>query len=59
MMKIIVGIIGGVLIAAGILLLVLPGPGLLLIALGILVLASEFEWAKKLYERFKSWLKKK
>jgi hypothetical protein len=59
MMKMIVGVIGGVLITAGILLLVLPGPGLLLIALGILVLASEFEWAKKIYNKFKAWLAKK
>lgn len=59
MKKIIVGIIGAILILTGILLLVLPGPGLVLIALGILVLASEFEWAKRLYDRFKAWLKKK
>ena len=59
MMKIIVGIVGGLFIFGGILLLVLPGPGLLLIALGLLILASEFDWAKNIYNKFKAWLAKK
>ncbi len=59
MKKIIIGTLGGIFIFTGIILLVLPGPGLLLIAFGILILASEFEWARRLYDKFKAWLKKK
>jgi hypothetical protein len=39
---------GGALILAGALLLVLPGPGLAVIALGLAVLATEFPWARRL-----------
>ncbi len=44
--KIIVSVLGGALIAVGVAALVLPGPGLLLILMGLVVLASEFEWAE-------------
>lgn len=46
-------IVGGTLIVVGIVLLVLPGPGLVLIALGLAVLASEFAWAEALLHRAK------
>ena len=39
---------GGALILGGALLLVLPGPGLAVIALGLAVLATEFPWARRL-----------
>lgn len=46
-------LVGGALIATGVVLLVLPGPGLLLIALGVAVLASEFAWAESVLRRMK------
>lgn len=45
--KIAVSVLGAVLIGVGVAALVLPGPGLLLILAGLVVLASEFEWAEK------------
>jgi len=45
--RIIVAVVGAVLIVVGIAALVLPGPGLLLILVGLIVLATEFEWAEK------------
>jgi hypothetical protein len=39
------------LLVAGIAMLVLPGPGLLAIALAIGLLATEFTWARRLVER--------
>ena len=45
--KILVSVLGAVLILAGIAALVLPGPGLLLLLAGLVVLANEFEWAAK------------
>lgn len=45
--KIAVSVLGAVLIGVGIAALVLPGPGLLLILAGLVVLATEFEWAEK------------
>ena len=43
--RIAVATIGSALVVGGIVLLVLPGPGLLLIVGGLAVLASEFAWA--------------
>lgn len=44
--KFFVALIGFTLVGVGILLLIFPGPGLLVIILGLVVLASEFAWAK-------------
>lgn len=46
-----VAVIGAALVITGIALLVLPGPGLVLIALGVAVLASEFRWAHRAHQR--------
>jgi uncharacterized protein (TIGR02611 family) len=44
---------GSIVIIAGIILLVIPGPGLLTIAVGLLILSSEFEWAERHLKRVK------
>jgi uncharacterized protein (TIGR02611 family) len=44
-------IVGLVLLVAGVLLLVLPGPGLLVTMAGLAVLATEYEWARRLLAR--------
>jgi hypothetical protein len=41
-------ILGGVLLTVGLALMVLPGPGLLLIVGGLAVLATEYVWARRL-----------
>lgn len=45
--KIIVAIVGALVVIAGVILLVIPGPGLLTIAAGLVILSSEFEWAER------------
>jgi uncharacterized protein (TIGR02611 family) len=53
---------GGVLLVAGIAMLVLPGPGWLTIAAGLAILATEFAWARRLLDQLKdgaSWLGRK
>ena len=47
MKKTAVAVLGGILTLGGIALLVLPGPGFVLIAAGLAVLATQFEWARK------------
>ena len=42
-----VAVLGGLLTLAGIALIVLPGPGFVLVAAGLAVLATRFSWAKK------------
>jgi hypothetical protein len=46
LVKIAVAIAGPMLILAGLAMLVLPGPGLVVIALGLAVLAVEYDWAR-------------
>lgn len=45
--RVVVTIAGVVLLVVGVLLLILPGPGLLLVLAGMTVLASEYEWARR------------
>lgn len=45
---------GFTLLVVGTLLLVLPGPGLVTIAVGLALLAGEFVWARSLLNRVRS-----
>jgi len=48
-------IVGSIVILVGIAIGILPGPGpILLVPLGLAILATEFEWARRLLNRFKS-----
>jgi uncharacterized protein (TIGR02611 family) len=49
-------LIVGVLVAlAGVAMLVLPGPGWVVIFVGVAILASEYAWAHRLLQRVKGW----
>ena len=45
--------IGFVLLLAGLVMLVIPGPGLVTIVMGLALLATEFLWARQLLARIK------
>jgi hypothetical protein len=45
--RIVVMVIGGAVLAAGLALIVLPGPAFIVIPLGPAILAIEFAWAKR------------
>lgn len=51
--RIAVSVIGGALVLGGLAMLVLPGPGILVIALGFAVLGTEYAWAAAALERTK------
>ena len=53
MKKVFIIIVGGTLLTLGIALLVLPGPGLPILATGIAVLATEFLWARRAMRKMK------
>ena len=55
--KIIIALAGGLLVTVGIIMLVTPGPGLLVIAAGVAVWAAEFVWAERLLERVRARIK--
>ena len=44
---------GFLLLAAGVTMLALPGPGWLTVALGLAILATEYAWARSLLQRLK------
>lgn len=57
-----VGTVGGVLAVGGLILVPLPGPGWLIVFLGLAVLGTEFRWAqrvagwlKRMLDRFWTW----
>lgn len=51
--KIVVGVIGTTVLLFGIALIVLPGPAVVVIPLGLAILASEFTWARRVIRRGK------
>ncbi len=56
--RVVISVAGAVLILIGVAMLVLPGPGLAVIALGLFVLSWEFEWADRHFQRLKHELDK-
>lgn len=46
--RVAVGVLGGVIAVGGLLLVPLPGPGWLVVFLGLAILGTEFAWAKRL-----------
>lgn len=52
--KLVVGVIGSTILLIGLVLLILPGPGFIVIIIGLGILATEFVWAKRLLERAKN-----
>jgi uncharacterized protein (TIGR02611 family) len=51
--RLIVAVVGVTVLVAGIAMLALPGPGMLVIALGLGILGAEFVWARRLLRRLK------
>jgi tellurite resistance protein TerC len=52
--KIVVAVVGGTVLALGIAMIVLPGPAIVVIPIGLAILGTEFIWARRLLRRFKS-----
>ena len=56
--RVVVGIIGGLIVAVGLATIQLPGPGWLTVIAGLFVLATEFAWAERLLEFTKKHVKR-
>ena len=48
--RVVITVFGAAVLGLGIVLLALPGPGVLVIALGFLILSAEYEWARRHFE---------
>ena len=51
--RLVILIVGGVVLLAGIAMLVLPGPGIVVIIAGLAILAKEFTWAERTLDKAK------
>ncbi|MBK5277039.1 MAG: PGPGW domain-containing protein [Desulfuromonadales bacterium] len=51
--RLVVTVIGFTILAAGIAMIVLPGPAIVVIPVGLAILATEFIWARKLLDTVK------
>lgn len=51
--RVAVSVVGGALVVAGLAMLVLPGPGLVVVVVGFAVLGTEYAWAAAALERTK------
>lgn len=63
--RVVIGIIGGIVLIAGIIAIPYPGPGWLIVFAGLAILATEFNWAQRLldfakskYDAWAEWLKR-
>ena len=61
--RLIVAVIGGTVVGIGVIMIVLPGPAVLVIPSGLAILGTEFVWARRLLGRVRratpSWLRKR
>jgi uncharacterized protein (TIGR02611 family) len=56
--RVCVGVVGGLIVAVGLVTIPLPGPGWLTVIAGLFVLATEFTWAERLLEFTKRHVKR-
>ncbi|GAB3561112.1 hypothetical protein GCM10027344_15130 [Spelaeicoccus albus] len=49
--RVMVAVVGGAIVVAGLALVPLPGPGWLIVFIGLAILATEFHWANRLLRR--------
>lgn len=51
--RIIIVVIGGTVLTIGVIMIVAPGPAVIVIPLGLAILATEFAWARSLLNKVK------
>ncbi len=52
--RLIIAVIGFTVLLTGIAMIVLPGPAIVVIPIGLAILATEYVWARRLLDRIKS-----
>jgi uncharacterized protein (TIGR02611 family) len=56
--RVIVGVIGFTVLLIGVAMIVLPGPAVVVIPLGLAILATEFVWARRVMTKAKGYFEK-
>jgi hypothetical protein len=49
--RFLIGVIGFTIVLIGLVMIVLPGPAIIIVPLGFAILASEFAWARRVWRR--------
>lgn len=57
--RIIVAVVGFTLLLIGLVMIVLPGPAIIVIPLALAILGTEFVWARRILEKVKARMKRK
>jgi tellurite resistance protein TerC len=55
--RVIVGFIGGTVLLLGVAMVVLPGPAIIVVPLGLIILATEFLWARRSVRKVRDLMK--
>jgi uncharacterized protein (TIGR02611 family) len=56
--RLIIGVVGTLMLAAGVAMIILPGPAFIVIPLGLAILATEFNWARRWMRKARDVLKR-
>jgi uncharacterized protein (TIGR02611 family) len=56
--RIAIAFVGGIVLAVGVVMLVLPGPAVVVIPAGLAILATEFRWASRLLGHVRDWIER-
>ncbi len=56
--KVVYSVVGGSVVLIGVVMIVLPGPAIIIIPLGLAILATEYAWARKVLQRGKVFVDK-
>ncbi|MRR31540.1 hypothetical protein EG834_14715 [bacterium] len=56
--RVVVSVLGGVVLTAGVVMVVLPGPAFLVIPLGLIILATEYLWARRILQKVRGLFQK-
>ncbi len=54
--RLVVAVIGGTVVLIGVIMIVTPGPAVVVIPLGLGILATEFVWARSLLHKVKAYI---
>jgi len=57
MRKIVIAVVGSVVLLLGVAMILLPGPAFIFIPLGLAILSLEFQWAQRLLDRVKTYIR--
>jgi tellurite resistance protein TerC len=57
--RLVIAIVGSTVLLIGVAMIVLPGPAIVVIPVGLGILATEFAWARRILNRIKSTLYRK